>query len=269
MLEEKNGRVIIDVVFGKKGIEILLDNNDKINISSSTYSDYYLYKGKELSIKELGLIKKANEISKLKQYVTDLLIRKMYSRQEIINKLRKKQANEETINLIVNDLKQKNLINDAKYRDILVEEYNYKNYGINKIKHCLLEKGIEKNLVEQVKVNIDEELRKADNSLKEFIKARNNKSYSKLKESSYNYLITKGFQIDVVSETLSNMSSYASVENDKSILQKALEKYVIMHRIDLSDIEAKEKIIKRYKSKGFSFNLIIECLKEIENGEIC
>lgn len=269
MLEEKNGRVIINIEFTKKGIEILLDNNDKIVVSSTTYSDYYLYKGKILSLDEVNEIKKANEISKLKQYVIDLLIRKMYSRQEIINKLIKKQASKETINLIIGDLEKKNFINDKKYCDILIEEYDQKNYGINKIKHNLLEKGIEKKLVEKIEVNHENELRKADISLKEFVKSKNNKSYTKLNESTYNYLINKGFQVDVVSQAMNKISSYATIENDKLILLKALEKYLIMHRVDLSDTDAREKVIKRYKAKGFSYNLIIECLKEIEDGEIC
>ena len=53
------------------------------------------------------------------------------------------------------------------------------------------------------------------------------------------------------------------IDNDKEILLKSLEKYVIIHQVDLSDELQKEKVIKRFISKGFSYNLIKVSMEEL------
>ena len=53
------------------------------------------------------------------------------------------------------------------------------------------------------------------------------------------------------------------VVDEKISLLKSLEKYVIIHQVDLNDAPQKEKLIKKYLSKGFNYNLIKDVLEEI------
>ena len=260
---EKNGSKITKVSFKKDQVVITFDDDTKLELASDTFTHFYLYEGKTLDKNDIKEIKEIDALSSLKRYALNLISRKMYTEYEIKNKLYQKKCSKKNLEKIISYLKENNFINDQKYLDILLEEYSLKNYGEKKIIHALELKGFDDKLIKSLYFDEDEEFDKAKIKFEEYLQKNKNKSYMRLKSDSYNFLLTNGFRSAIASKTINLIDNYINKEDDDEILLKSLEKYVIMHQVDLEDTTSKEKIIKRFMAKGFSFKDIDKCLKEI------
>ena len=263
MQQEKNGNVISKITFLKKGVQIAFENQRHISIAEESFSSFYLYVGKKLSDQEIEEIENQDRLLKIKRYAVNLISNKMYSKHEIEEKLILKKYSKSVIDQVVEYLIENHFVDDQKYIKYLIEEYDYKNYGFDKIKYKLSSKGFEAKLLSNLVYDEDREHEKAEYLFKGYCKDNQTKGYKNLKESGFNYLKSNGFSTSICLDTLSKIDQYVCKENDKDILLKNLEKYVIMHRVDLNDEIQKEKIIKRYQAKGFNYRLIVECMEEI------
>ena len=259
---EKNGKKISKVSFKKEKVIIEFEDQTSLELANDTFTHFYLYEGKILDETEIKKIKEVDAISSSRKYCLNLLSRKMYTEKEIKDKLYSRKCTKKQIENIINYLKDNNFINDQKYLNLLMEEYSFKNYGKNKIIHTLEQKGFEKSLIQTIFFDEDDEEEKAKNIIVEYINKSKNKSFLKLKSDAYNFLMTNGFTSSVASKTLALVEKLASKEDDFDILLKSLEKYVIIHQVDLEDSTQKEKVIKRFMAKGFSYKDIDKCIKE-------
>ena len=263
MQQEKCGNVIKEVIFLKNDVSIIFDDGTKIKISNNTFAHFYLYKGKKLEISEIEEIKQENELSKIKNYVLGLFAKKMYSEEEIKGKLKAKKCTKKVIERIITYLKEYHFINDDKYVTFLLEEYEMKNYGKRKIIANLKQKGISDLSISKINFDEEQELLKAKIVIKGYCLSNANKSYRSLKENGYAYLMNKGFESEITQKALKDIDDYVNKEDDRDILLKSLEKYVIIHQVDLLNPDQKNKLIKRYLAKGFDYNDISGCITEV------
>ena len=60
---EKTGNKISSIIFSKDIVKIVFTDNSKMEILKDTFTDFYLYEGKDLSEEEILSIKKRNEIN--------------------------------------------------------------------------------------------------------------------------------------------------------------------------------------------------------------
>ena len=147
---EKTGNKISSIIFSKDIVKIVFTDNSKMEILKDTFTDFYLYEGKDLSEEEILSIKKRNEIILIKKSALVLLSNKMYSCNELTNKLIDRNYSKELIDACLIDLQKIRLVDDEKLSSILVEEYNEKLYGEDKIKHLLKTRGINPKKVDQI-----------------------------------------------------------------------------------------------------------------------
>ena len=263
MQSEKCGKKITNISFLKKEVVITFDDETKIKLSLNTFSNFYLYKDKKLTLEEEKELLFENDLSKFKSYVLNLFSKKMYSEKEIIEKLKNKKCNRKVIEAIISYLKDHQFIDDKKYLSYLVEEYNNKKYGKHKIVNLLTSKGISSLLIDEIIFDEDEELSKASALVEEYLKQNKNKSFLALKKSLYGFLVTRGYSNNIASKALESALKVINKDDEREILLKSLEKYVIIHQMDLNDAPQREKLINKYLSKGFNYNLIKEVLEEI------
>ena len=261
---EKTGNKISSIIFSKDIVKIVFTDNSKMEILKDTFTDFYLYEGKDLSEEEILSIRKRNEIILIKKSALVLLSNKMYSCNELTNKLIDRNYSKELIDACLIDLQKIRLVDDEKLSSILVEEYNEKLYGEDKIKHLLKTRGINPKKVDQIEFEENLELDKCQALLKKYVLKKTNLSYSSLKINACSYLLNMGFKQRIISKTISLVEQMTSKEDDKEKLLKLLEKYVIIHQVDLNDKFQKEKIVKRYIAKGYNINIINECIEEIQ-----
>lgn len=267
MLYEKNGSQIKEIKYLKKNILLVFQDDSKLELDEKIFSDFYLYPGKILNEEELSLIKKEIHLSNAKNYALSLLSKRMYSEKEIKEKLKSKNFLNIEIQEILSNLISSKLIDDQKYAIIIKEELDHKLYGQNKIKNYLRQKGISEKMIDKLEFNQENEEKKIIEYLKK-IKQPNNKSEIKFKNDVISKLTQNGFSYNHISNVVNLHQDIFTLHNQKEILFNFLEKYVIIHKVDLCDYDQKQKVIKRYLNRGFSLNEINETIRRLIDGKI-
>jgi regulatory protein len=115
---------------------------------------------------------------------------------------------EEIVDIVIDSLKKYNLLNDIELATrIKNDNINIGRYGVNKVKQNLYKKGIQKEDIEEVSKDIDED-KEYENALylakKRYEKVKGedkNKIYQKLSQ----HLAYKGFQYDIIKRVINEV----------------------------------------------------------------
>ncbi len=219
---------IINITLKKEQYNITFDNGEELLVSAETIAEFFLYNGKELSLKDLAKIKEYEAQTKHFSYASNLLARRPYTSHEIREKLRKRRVNEEVIDLIVDKLKRLNLINDLRYAlDKIQYLINVKKCSTRAIEQDLLRRGIHPYVIKDALAQSPRDERcELEILIPKLLKSYRNESlrraYQKLKTKLYSL----GFESDNIDEVLAkfNVEDYIDeTENIKKALVK-LEK---------------------------------------------
>jgi regulatory protein len=259
---EKDGKIIIEQInFQKNLVVIIFSNGEKLSISPSCYTQFYLYPKKELSHQELIEIKKENNFSLLKDYALNLLNKKMYSQKELENKLLKeKNCSKEEIESLISFLNQHHYLDDKKLADDLTLALLNKKNGSNKIINKLSSRGISPQIIAQIEFDQSLEISNMIYLLKKYL-VKKEKSVNELKTASYNYLLRQGYREDLIKKVIDEHQDLFNKINESDILIKEKEKYLKLHHLNLDNNEDKQKIIAYLLRKGYKYNDINQVLK--------
>jgi len=180
--------------------------------------------------------------------------KKIRSKKEIEEYLKKQGSDPNTIEKIINKLEDINLINDSNFARAYINDKIYlSNYGINKIRQELLINGVNINIIEEELDKIDKNELK--NKLKKIINKRlySNKKYSiyQLKQKIINDMIILGYDKEDIIDIINNYEI-----NDDDILLKEYNR--LKNKYDLNKL--KQKLL----SKGFSYEQINSIIKKEE-----
>ncbi|HEX9741059.1 MAG TPA: regulatory protein RecX, partial [Ignavibacteriaceae bacterium] len=127
----------------KKNVIIHFDNNTHLIINYEVFLKSSLRKGMNLSSDRFSFLVEENEKHKIKSEAINYLAKRIHSEKELRIKLQRKRHNSDLINDIVNELKEKELLDDYKYSLIYSEEkIRLRLWGEKKIKSELMKKGI-------------------------------------------------------------------------------------------------------------------------------
>ena len=122
-------------------------------------------------------------------------------KKEIYVKLNSYELAEDDKNFIVEFLQDEGYINDERYcRSYVKSKLNLKKWGVNKIKISLIAKGIDRDIIDAVVSEIDQ-----DSYREELIKLLENKKINesdpyKRKAKLIRYAVSKGYSINDVME---------------------------------------------------------------------
>lgn len=160
------------------------------------------------------------EVGKLMERMYRLFNIRQRSEQEIRKYLRslsfkrkvknQEEISEAAVELLINKLKQKRLLNDEEFVKAWVTARG-KKYGKNRIKQELFEKGIDKEIINGImndESRIMGEEQVANQSLEKKIRLWKNLPALQFKKKAYDYLLRRGFEYETV----------------KSIVEKLLQK---------------------------------------------
>ncbi len=268
---EKDGKLITEVKITKKKVVLSFEDGDSLEITPTTYTHFYLYKDKTLSQKEINEIKHFNEISIGRDYVINLVSSHLYTEKQVYGKLiNTKHISPKNAFEIINSLKEYGYIDDNNYVNEMFEIYTMKNYGKNKIITKLLQDGIDKRLIDALDFDEEEEYLKASNDVASYIKGKSNsKSKRKLLESTYNHLCLNGFDSRIANEAIKIIEDSFDEQKEIETLLKAINKYIISHQVDLNKYEEKQKLINTFVRKGYSYDMINNCVEELTHEQEC
>ena len=134
-------------------------------------------------------------------------------KKEIYSKLNSLELDDDNDkNFIIDFLQDEGFINDERYCRLYVKsKLNVKKWGVNKIKLSLISKGIDKDIIDNVLSEIDEDSYKDElvNLLKN--KKINETDPYKRKAKMVRYAVGKGYSLSLIMEVYETISRDASM----------------------------------------------------------
>lgn len=236
--------------FGKKRLELDKD----------VYPNFYLYEGKDLSDKEIKEIKNQNDSASYLRFALNLRSKKLYSEYAMREKLYKKGASKRITDSVIKSLKNFDLIDDNAFISDFIAYYNSLNYGENKIKEKLRQKGIFEEKISKIKFPISLEKKKAKAVLPKLEKKYDSYNNSSKETHIYNSLLQYGFSGEVAKETVGLVKQSSPKEENKK-LEKDFDKVVERLKKKYQKKELKQKVLNSLLTKGYKFNDIYKMME--------
>ncbi len=194
----------------KKRYSIYINGEYYIGISEDVLVRHSLGKGMKVTSHDLQNIVYDEEQSSANNYSLRLLSFRNRSEREIINKMKEKEYNEETIKNTISFLKQYKYIDDENFAsDYVKSKMRTQKLGKIRLKQELLKKGVSKDIIS---TTIDE-LSDSDQQCQAALELATKKLQTTYKnddtKSQYRklgaFLQRKGFEYEIISKVLSEL----------------------------------------------------------------
>lgn len=228
------------------------------DINYTLYDDvivkYSLLLKDEISEKELNAIVEEND--KLSSYYDSIkyITKKMRSKLEIKEFLRKKMVNEKVINETIKKLEENHFLNEELFIKAYVnDQINLTNNGKNKILKGLVKLGIDNDQASTYLDNIDNEvfISKINKYVDKKISTNKNSSIYMLKNKIMTDLINLGYEKSDIVEVLNSkeINDDEAKKREYEKIKRSLEK---KYSGDVLEYKIREKLYR----KGFRSNEI-------------
>lgn len=279
-------KIITKIEVGKKNkerVNVFINDDFAFACSADLVYYYNLDKGKIVDLDLLKDVLAEDNYIKCKSYALKIIERSYKSEKEIVEKLLARDYDEKTIARVIDFLKEYNFINDEKYAEMFIKDKSI-SIGRNKIRYMLKRKGIEESIIEHKLTILEEDveeqvaLKLAQKKLDILKKSEANTKniYKKIGD----YLISKGYNFDVVTSTLNKIMDIYKIDINKStetnenesedleenlctLKQLAEKRYRIVCKLE----QDKKKICKKLSDylirRGYNWKDIKKILKEI------
>ncbi|MDY4819680.1 MAG: RecX family transcriptional regulator [Bacilli bacterium] len=261
-MQSKNaGRTINDIYIGNKKIIIKLSDGSRLDILPFTYTNNYLFKGKELSDEDISLLKKDDEEGKLIDAANKILAKNNISVELMKEKLSWKCFDNEIVEKTIFYLKEHNLLNDYEYAKSLLNDLFAKNYGKNRIIDFLKNKKIDPEVISSITFDEDEEYNRALNIIDKLDLKFDNYNNTMKQVHIHDALVRYGYSFEVIKKMINNIS-YHQHDKEMEILRNEYPKTLKRYINKMTKDEAIDKTISYLLNKGFSYNDILIVKKE-------
>lgn len=189
----------------KERVNVFIDDEFAFSISAELVYKENLEIKQTVDKEKLSRLAEADNIIKCKSSALKIVERSYKTEKEIVDKLVLKGYEHSTINKTLEFLKEYNFLNDEAYTKMYIKD-KVKTQGKNKIKYSLMRKGISDELISTHLTDVNEgDLRDVafELALKKYnvLKKRENDKF-KLSQKLYRFLVTKGYDYDLVSEVI-------------------------------------------------------------------
>ena len=191
-----------------RNVVIHFDNDEKLIINLEVFIKSGLKKGMGVSSDRFSFLIDENRRYYVKLRAIRLLARRPHSEKELRTKLYQKKYEKEMINDVIDELKEKELLDDYKFAQIFTEEkMRTKLWGEKKMKGELIKKGISRELISQVIEEkfpegnkLDDAIILAEKKVKTLL--HKNLEKRKLAEKIYSYLSSRGYDFETSREAV-------------------------------------------------------------------
>lgn len=261
MQSEKSGKVISKIKVGKRKISIVFDD-ETLQISPDTYTEFRLYEGKSVSAKERSEIVNRDGVDKLLKSALVSVSRGHPTKKVMREKLTAKGATNEQVEVVINILTTSGLLDDQQFVKDYLEYAINKGYGPERIVQGLYEKGAPQYLIKELKFDSDEELKRAETLLPRLEEKYARYNYADRKRRIYESLIRLGYRSSIAVKLLDKIkkgSEKDELAHLRADYQKALRKY---------EDKGSKKIIEYLRGKGYRYNNIVKIMMEENHDEM-
>ena len=148
--------------------KITLDTGEEIRSTLSAVTDLRLYSGKELDEEGLNELRLLSIQALSRERALEMVSRRQYSHKELMDKLIRKGADEDTARYCADWLQERGFLNDENYASAVVRHYAAKGYGRARVKGELIRRGISRELIDDAL----DQMPQQDNKIDKFISSR-------------------------------------------------------------------------------------------------
>ncbi len=190
----------------EKNVAVYFDNNEKLILSEEVFFQSGLRKGDEVSDDRFSFFIEQNILYYIKLRALSFLSRRFHSERELLIKLKRKSYDERLIKIVLNDLKDKNFLNDLVFAAHFIDEkLKKKKWGKNKIRAALFSKGVAGSTIDEALSSIEDEKGEFGLALelgtKKFEQLqKRNTDQEKFKQKISAFLISRGFDYETCRE---------------------------------------------------------------------
>lgn len=189
----------------KERANIYIDDEYAFSVNMEIVYKFGLKEKEEVDKERLLEISISENLSKCKETALRTVERSYKTEREIRDKLLLKEFDDETIDKTIEFLKEYGFIDDSKFVRMFVKD-RIKNQGKNKIKYALLQKGVNKYLIDEVfeELDRDDEVKRAiELCEKKYLSIIKRESDDfKIKNKITRYLLGRGYDYDIAKECI-------------------------------------------------------------------
>jgi len=202
----------------RRNVIITFDDDNDLIINYEVLLKSGLRKGMEVSSDRFSFLVEENEKHKIKTEAINYLAKRIHSEKELRTKLLQKKHKPEMLNEIIDELKEKELIDDYKYSLIYTEEKTRtKLWGEKKIKSELMKKGISNEIISRIMSEKFPDENKLENAVELASKKIKSLSYKnlekrKLAEKVYSFLASRGYDYQTSREAVERILNENFIE---------------------------------------------------------
>ena len=189
-----------------RNVIIHFDNDEVLFLSVDIFYKSGLKKYDEISDDRFSSLIKENRLFHIKQRAFLFLGRRQHSTSELRIKLKQKGYETELINDVLDDLKNKNYLDDTEFAKMFVEEkIKLKLWSEQKLKSELIKKGINAEIISDVLRNIISDEDTLNNAMtvaeKKYDNLKNRDVENDvIKSKLVAFLKSRGYNYDVIKE---------------------------------------------------------------------
>lgn len=231
-------------------------NDVSYNIEKEIIYKYKITNKLEVSTDDWNKILKDNEYYYFDRIAKNKL-KKQITTHELKTYLKDNNASDLLINELILKYTKYNFLNDKMYIKNYLE-FRTKNDGKKVILRKLINKGLDKDLINEFLENIKE-----DEAIEKFVKSNiiKNKKLNKkqLKQKITTSLINKGYSNDLVFSIVENEFRDVIID-ERDLLIKEYEKLLNKYQNKKEGYELKQFIKNKLYQKGFNNNIINEII---------
>lgn len=199
----------------KSRFSIFVDDEFLTGVSDSVLTKFNIYKGVEITPALLHQIMEAENKWAAREYMFRILSRRDHSRKELKTKAQKKGFSGDYVEEILDELEQKEYLNDAKFAlKYASDKFEFNDWGPIKIRGKLIQKGISAQDIENALQIIPSESKK-EKIINLVMKRKSHflrKDIQTRKNKIYDYLLRKGFNYTHINNSLPEIEKIISVK---------------------------------------------------------
>jgi regulatory protein len=142
----------------KDRFSVFVNNAFLIGLSGPVVQQFKLKKGVEMTPSLFTRLQQAEYQQTVKDYLLGLLARRDHARRELQRKARRKDYPDHLIQLYLDEFEKRSWIDETKFaRSFALDKYRLNNWGPNKIRAALYQKGISNSDIDQAIAHLEQE----------------------------------------------------------------------------------------------------------------
>ncbi len=241
------------------------ENEITFELPESIINKYGLYKGKTVERDEFDALNDHEKVAEAYQKALRFLTVKDYTRKQITEKLNRLDLYDDIqIDMTVNLLMDKNLINDEEYAIDYLQRAAKLGLGSNKAISNLRMKGIDDDIIERNReaYGEEQEYEAALEIVEKAYSSNSRKSRTAMINAIGDKLYLKGFSSSVINKVMTTFDFYADQELEEELILKEFDKAYKRYGQKFEGKALYNKIYIYLMRKGFDYQLIKQVMKE-------